>query len=269
MSNATRSFLMWIGGLAAIVTVINFILKWGIYSWLWKLILGLTDVLTKYWLILVFIVFAIFILMLFLKLHRLGRFVATSFKDNFRKNLNKWDFVGQWEITPHGELSITQSGIGGITRVGHLWTDYNYEFDAAIVNARIGWIVRAQDLFNYYMIQLDQNNITPHLHFAGRWGIIAGVAHNLNISLNHRLKIRTEVRGSTVRVFINGTEIYYNNTFFSMKFIQFNLQNPMFFDFVPLQPNAIVVPPFTAGRVGFRMDGAEHGRFSRCRVQLL
>ena len=264
---------MWIGGVAAIITaiitVIDFILRWRIYPWLWKMILTGIVALANYWLILLFVIFAIFILELYSKLRKLGRFVAISFKDNFKKNLDRWEYEGQWEITPNGELSVTQSGIGGITRVGHLWTDYNYEFDAAIINARIGWIVRAQDLFNYYMIQLDQNNIIPHLHFVGRWGIIARVEHRLNIPLNDRLRIRTEVRGSTVRVFIDEREIYYNNRFFSMKFIQFIPENEIFFNIVPPQPNAIVVPPFTVGRVGFRMDGAEHGRFSRCRVQLL
>lgn len=269
MSNMTKSFLTWMVEIAAIMTVIDYILKWRIWSWLWKMILSVIVVLANYWLILLFVVFALFILALYFKLNKLGRFVAISFKDDFKKNLDKWEYEGQWNITPHGELSVTRSGIGGITRVGHLWTDYNYEFEAAIINARIGWIVRAQDLFNYYMIQLDQSEIVPHLHFAGRWGIIARVEHRLNIPLNGRLKIRTEVRGSTVRVFINGREIYYNNGFFSMKFIQFRPQDPIFFDFVPPQPNAIVVPPFTVGRVGFRMDGAEHGRFSRCRVQLL
>lgn len=151
MSNMTRNFLKLIGGLAAIFTIIDFILKWGIYSWLWKMTLNVILVLTNYWLILLFLVFAIVILGLYFKLRKLGRFVAISFKDDFRKNLDKWDFDGQWEITPHGKLSVTRSGIGGITRVGHLWTDYNYEFEAAIINARIGWIVRAQDLFNYYL----------------------------------------------------------------------------------------------------------------------
>lgn len=100
MSNMKRSFLKLMGGLAAIITVIDFILKWRIYSWLWKMTLNVIVVLANYWLILLFVVFAIFILELYFKLSKLGRFVAISFKDDFKKNLDKWEYEGQWEINP-------------------------------------------------------------------------------------------------------------------------------------------------------------------------
>jgi hypothetical protein len=249
--------------ISAILGILDFSLKWGILSWLWKLVVRFANLLVIYWVGSVLVVFAISILALYLKLHLLEKYVAMSFKDDFTKDLNKnWDYQGKWELVPGGELSVTESELGGVTKVGHLWKDYSFEFTAVIVNDRIGWIVRAQDLLNCYMIQLTPTLVRPHLRIQGMWRVLFEHEHKLPISQNDPIRIRTEVRGLEVRVYVNDKEIYYNNELFSMKFIPVKSKEAD-------KEQMLVVPAFTTGRVGFRMAGQEHGRFSRCRVRPL
>ncbi len=250
------------------------VLKKGVLSGVEKLLWRLIILLTMHWVILVFIIFAMFIWGLYRKLHRLKKYVSMSFKDDFKKDLHKnWYYIdGKWELFPGGELRVTKSEIGGITRAGHLWTDYRFEFTAVIVNRCIAWIVRAQDLFNYYMIQLDRTNVRPHLRFAGRWvssgrvedaASIITTPHGQSIHPDNTIEVRTEVRESEIRVYVNNNQIYHDQTFFSARFIDQG------FVLVQPQPGAIAVPSFTTGRVGFRESAEETGRFSWCRVRPL
>lgn len=279
MLNRFRIWWEWVKReIVPIVTILGFILfvlilirvRW---SWLQNLAGRFTNLLTMHWVILAFVVFAISILALYLKLHHLKKYVAMSFKDNFKKDLEKnWDYRGTWRPVPGGGLEVTQSEVGGITKVGHLWTDYSFEFTAVILNRCIGWIVRAQDLYNYYMIQLDRVNVRPHLRFAGRWvksgqvedaASIITTPHGQSIHPDNTIEVRTEVRGSEIRVYVNNNQIYHDQEFFSARFIDQG------FVLVQPQPGAIAVPPFTTGRVGFRESPVETGRFSWCRVRAL
>ncbi len=266
--------IRFLGAIASIIAVIYIFRKelWRLGGGLTNLAGRFANLLVMYWRGLVLVVFAILIFALYLKLGGFKKYVATSFKDDCKKGLHKnWYYIdGRWKLLRGGGLSVTQSEKGGITRVGHLWTDYSFEFTAVIVNLCIGWILRAQDLLNYYMIQLNPTEVRPHLRVGGRWiaaeGKKYGLAldtkkHGVPIRLNEPIKIRTEVRGSEIRVYVNNREIYHDQKFFSIKFINQD------FDNVPMQPGVLVVPPFTTGRVGFRMYGQEHGRISRCRVR--
>lgn len=250
-------------GIAAILTVIDLVLRLGVLSWLGIRVGRLADLLVTHWVGSVLVVFAVSIFVLYVKFRRLEEYVGMSFREDFKEDLNKnWDYNGKWKLVPGGGVSVTQSELGGITKIGHLWKDYSFEFTAVIVNDRIGWIVRAQDLFNCYMIQLTPDMVRPHLRLGGQyiWSLDKG--HSLRINLNEPMRIRTEVRGLEVRVYVNDKEAYYNNELFSMKFL-------------PVKPKEddkeqkVVVPAFTTGRVGFRMAGEEHGRFYQCRVRPL
>ena len=268
--------IRFLGAIASIVTFIYIFRKglWGLAMELTNLVGRFVNLLVMYWRDLVFVVFAILILVFYFNLGRFKKYIATSFKDDFKKDLHKnWYYIdGTWELLPGGELRVTQSEIGGITRAGHLWTDYSFEFTAVIVNRCIAWIVRAQDLFNHYMIQLDRVNVRPHLRFAGRWvssgrvedaASIITTPHGQSIHPDNTIEVRTEVRGSEIRVYVNNNQIYHDQTFFSARFIDQG------FVLVQPQPGAIAVPPFTTGRVGFRESAREIGRFSWCRVRPL
>jgi hypothetical protein len=105
------------------------------------------------------------LLLLFFWTWRLHRQFISRFKDNFKGNLrDKWDYQGPWLITEENTLLVTGSDAGGITKVGAQWENYTFEFEAKIVNTCLGVVVRAQDLNNYYMFQInrEQNRIRPH-----------------------------------------------------------------------------------------------------------
>src|SRR5690606_31679835 len=75
-----------------------------------------------------------------------------------------WEFQGNspWHTTTEGELVITGSHDGGITKVGHQWENYDLTFRARIIHNCIGVIVRAANLNNYYMLQIHKDSVAPH-----------------------------------------------------------------------------------------------------------
>jgi len=274
MLDQLRKVWRWLiaGGLLVLLGVVDYLGKWGILSWVWKLIRSSLGLIADYWSVLVLVIFVVSMLVIWRKVRFLEEYVGVSFKDDFKQGLKKnWAYHGKWELVHGGELSVTQSEIGGITSVGHLWRDYRFEFTAIIVHDRIGWIVRAQDLFNYYMIQLTPTMVRPHLRLGGKWILLSENPHSLSISLNQPIVVRTDVRGLEARIYVNGKEVYYNNELFSIKFLRFPSSDESVKELQvgPLQSNVIVVPAFTTGRVGFRLSGPEHGRFSQCRVRPL
>ncbi len=254
---------------------------------IWKFESGFT-VFPSFWLALLFTVITVSIWVLHRRLDYVKRRVSTLcdeigraqthegllFHDAFGQHPHKnWQYHGQWELVPGGGLSVTQSEKGGISRVGHSWTDYSFKFTGVIVNNCIAWIVRAQDFSNYYMIQLGPGVVRSHLRYGGRWikapqgrhrHAIDERAHNIpSTELAKPLAIRTEVRGLEIRVYVNNHDVYYDESFFAMRFINHE------FVLVPLGPGVTTVPAFTAGRVGFREAKTEQGKFTACRVQAL
>ncbi len=170
-----------------IFAIIDYLFKWGILKKCWDIFVDLLNFVIAYPVHSIIITLCIIIIYLWIDLNKLSNHIALKFKDNFIRNLNKkWDYEGHWELVGN-ELLVTQSEIGGITKVGQLWTDYRFEFDAVIVNERIGWIVRAQDHFNYYMIQLTPELIRVHLRLHSQWLLLKDHPHNLQINTNQSI----------------------------------------------------------------------------------
>ena len=105
---------------------------------------------------------------------RLNRRFVFGFSDDFTGDIRaNWDFVGAWRLAEKGTLLVTgvdQNGTifdeGGITKVGALWENYTLEFRARIISQCLGVIVRAQDLNNYFMFQINIDQIKPHRRVA-------------------------------------------------------------------------------------------------------
>lgn len=240
----------------------------------WLPILGgkFVNLLVMYWDVLVSVVFGILFAMIIALLYlrfrrvkqeidrritRLERYRETLFKDDFEADLERnWEYEGEWNID-NGELSITQSEKGGITKIGPQWDDYSFEFTGVIVNQYIGWLVRAQDLLNCYMLQLNPFLIRPHLRLE-HWHLLEEKPHGLPLRENEPIHVRTEVRGLGISVYINEKKIYHEEEFFSADFPKEKG--------VLLGEDLATRLPFRKGRVGFRLSSKENGRFSRCRV---
>ena len=199
---------------------------------------------------------------LFIRLRRHESYFPVSFADDFKSEEDlrrRWHYEGGWSIPERGELRVTQSHAGGMTRVGQQWTDYRLEFTAVLESEVIAWILRAQDLSNYYMIQLTPTEVRPHLRYADQWLRFPPQSHNIEIERNIPIQIRTDVRGKEIRVFVNGGEIYNSEKLFGTKFWDVN-------DEETGSTFRVVVPAFTTGRIGFRQAGNERARFSKVRI---
>jgi len=216
------------------------------------------------WLPLLFNLMVVFsLIFLGVSLWRLHRRFTINFTDNFQHQLNeKWEYEGDWKIIENGTLSVRNSGIGGITNVGSHWENYDFEFETRIINECSTWILRAQDLNNYFMFQCRRDVIRPHqrvtvpkiqpdpttpttapqnliVTFEVGWKIWDGRPHNSNLDDWTKVKIR--VRGSDVMIWIADRLVLH-------------------------EPNLI---PFAKGRVGFRNDDAEEAHFRKVRVRPL
>lgn len=146
---------------AAIVAVIALAIG-PVRSWLSGALHAITSNLELAWLVLM----TIGLVILWVRVSRLTERLATGFVDDFKGDLGqKWDFVGPWEIIHH-ELVVTGSDQGGLTRAGALWENYTLTFEAKIMNVCLGVIIRAQDLDNYYMLQVNMDRIRPHRRVA-------------------------------------------------------------------------------------------------------
>lgn len=261
---SSKDISVILGGLSALILLLKALKQWGGYTITSKYL----AIALSCWYLFLIAFGIVLILKLHLRLRRLEEFIGVSFEENFKKGLTRWDFEGNWTTTSTGELTVTNSPFGGITRIGHLWADYVFEFDGVVLNSVIAWILRAQDRFTYYLIQLDATSVVPLLFFGGRWLRIVEHPHGLHLQPNQSMRIRTEVGGLSIRIWVDRREIYHEPKLFDMRFVVPDPKNGLFWN--STQPFAgHLVPPFTTGRVGFREYGSEQGRFSRCKVTLL
>jgi hypothetical protein len=206
------------------------------------------------------------IAILYVWVSRLRERLTTGFIDNFRGDLGqKWDFVGPWEII-HRELVVTGSDQGGLTRVGALWENYTLSFEAKIMNRCLGVIVRAQDLDNYYMLQISNNRIRPHRRVAVP-AIVAGTVAgegpggNSPLQIGYRVgwqvfedksrelkdkrldqwfHVSVSVRDRALEMYVDGEKVFSERSFLQL----------------------------ATGKVGFRNDGPEQALVRNVRVRL-
>lgn len=195
----------------------------------------------------------------FLRLRHLSRRLEPRFSDRFRGRLeDTWDFNGPWRIASAGELLVTGSDAGGITKQGAFWENYEFTCRARILCRCLGVVVRAHDLDNYYMFQIQSDRIVPHRRVAvpsvlgGSLPALGGIQHvvqvfpawqvfperPLNQPLSGWFSVRVRVRGRAVWLYLNDELV---------------IQDPA------LLENA-------AGRIGFRNCGTEEALVRDVRV---
>lgn len=266
------------GGTIVILTIIlrlfgifEYLSNWGVLSWLWRLIGNLFYLIAPQRVALSLLLFAIFLVLFHRRLRDVEKEVVGTFEDDFRKDLKEnWDFQGDWKLAPGGWLVATDSGYGGITRVGHFWTDYSFEFTAEMIKDAVGWIVRAQDPFNYCMMQLTETKLRPHLFVNGMHCLLKEIELEQTVKPNQPLEIRTEVRGREISVFLNDKKIFYDNDFFKMRFLAGTVDKYGYSLMIVEEPSGsnqyMLSQAYTTGRVGFRECGQEKARFSNCHV---
>lgn len=203
----------------------------------------------------------------------LHRRFAASFADEFKRPINlNWDFRGAWHVGSDNTLVVTGSPDGGLTKVGSLWENYSFSFQAKILQTCVGVVVRARDLDNYYMFQVTQNRIIPHrrvalpvhvqppvaaetqastpaqpssmqvvpVPYVVVWQVMQDIAVSLPQPLTTWFDVNVVVHGEAVRIEIDGAPVFEQQAL---------LQN-------------------ATGKVGFRNDGSESAMIRHVRVQI-
>lgn len=251
----------WIGAIALVIGLVSQFFEWG-KGGPFRI---LKDNIQGIWLITLSAT-AVTLLVWMSRLHK--RFVS-GFSDNFTGDPHtNWDFVGPWRIPEENTLLVTGSDAGGITKVGAHWENYAFTFRARIVRDCLGVIVRAQDLNNYYMFQIQTDKIRPHrraaypvidtsakpthedlknenviiinrINFQIGWEVFDPPVP-LNPPLNGEFDVKIIVRGESVFIYINGDLVLQQESFLKI----------------------------ATGKVGFRNDGHETALVRNVKVTL-
>jgi len=213
------------------------------YILLWLISLTLIVIAGSYWILL------------------MNRRFIFGFSDSFSKNpkLN-WDFRGSWTIADDNILVITGADEGGITKKGADWENYTISFKAKIVNGRLGVIVRANDLNDYYMLQINPNVIVPHqrisipkiipnsidpllgnkIEMQIGWKVYDNLVSHLSKELVDWFDVRIKVKDQSVSMFINNRMEFEQDSFLQI----------------------------SKGKIGFRCHGEEKALIKKVKIIL-
>ncbi len=217
--------------------------------------------------------------------------VAGEFKDDFNHGLSKWEYNNEgWKIEKeNGEivLSVSQSPNGGISKKGFSWTDYKFSFDMKLINKSVGWIVRAENINKYIMVQFNmEKDKLPMLRLHLRipksekrnyeWIVLQeDIINQININKLEWFNAVVVVLGSNIDVYINRKHVahyYIPDPVIALK------EYRQVVDDKETEPSkedidekaVITLINFAiAGRVGFRCWGDEHAHFKNIKVEPL
>lgn len=294
----SNKFIKGIGIVALLtitISLLDFLLKWGILTAFWNFIYSplkyifyeFLNGFQKAPVVLLFTWIIIAILVYFLiKVWRRLNVVAGVFKDDFSKGLGNWEFGGEGWKTEYEDgqtvLSVSESQDGGITKRGFAWSDYEFSFETKVISRASGWIIRAENRTKYFMLQLnmvDQKNprLRPHFRYNDPkvpWIVLETNSVDLNnldlkskISLNKWLKVKIIVRGTEIDAFIDGQHVFH---YFLPDPCRFEKQTKILNEYGKEQVSdrLIIVESFPVGRVGFRCAPQdEHAHFRNVKVK--
>lgn len=183
-----------------------------------------------------------------------------GFSETFKGRLeNNWDFFGTWKIIDE-KLLITGADQGGITKKGSDWENYTLTFKAKITCSCLGVVVRARDLNNYYMLQINKKHIVPHLR--------ASIPQIKNNSLDpiNTPEIEMRVGWQIYKEFIKELSRELNDWFtvcvkVSGQSVVMQIDNEIVFE----KDLFLQIPK---GKIGFRCHGEESAQIKNVKVQL-
>lgn len=213
--------------------------------------------------------------------------VAGVFEDDFTQGLEKWEFGTEgWKTEKEDGnciLSVSGSADGGITKKGFSWSDYEFSFETKVIRSASGWIIRAQNRNNYFMIQMNFNDsqspkLRPHYRTTETrypWIALEDRSVNLTEILTERdLDNIKKLKWIRVKIIVHGSEIdvYLN----SLNALHYYLPDPELIgvtekidDKGSNLPQSLLILSYPIGRVGFRCDGTEHSHFKNVKVKPL
>jgi len=125
-----------------------------------------TDMKTQVWIILAIITCSLFFIIYTRTRER--DFVFSPL--TWRSDKEEWMGYGEFTFSrvQHAYI-LTNADTGYIHSKCLAWSNYKLGFDFKIANNCLGVIVRATDLSNYIMIQINYTGIRPHIRINGGW----------------------------------------------------------------------------------------------------
>jgi hypothetical protein len=109
---------------------------------------------------------------------------------------------------------ITNSESGYIYSRSLTWSDYKVSFDFKILKTCLGAILRAVNLSNYVLLQININGIRPHIRVSGGWfwreAKDANLSFNSDLSLDKWYKciLSCEKVSINIKLFDNKNKIF-------------------------------------------------------------
>ena len=145
------------------------------------------------------------------------------FGENLEKRSDIWSASGGWKFTSRG-LLVSGGDIGLLDGEGY--GDYRFDFELVIPKEGqgiTGWVVRAKDVNNCLMFQLQTadstyhapefktrpNTLRPHRRTGGQWQIAEPVSLPKPIRKGEPHQIVVECRQGTIDILLDGQPIYH------------------------------------------------------------
>lgn len=85
-----------------------------------------------------------------------------------------WVFNGKTEPLAINELAVRSSRAGSLLKK-YYWRDLKMSFEMKWIDdseKSVGLIFRAEDLDNYFMIEIKESELKPHIRYRGGWEIV-------------------------------------------------------------------------------------------------
>lgn len=140
---------------------------------------------------------------------------------------NRWISNGKTEISDEGYIFVKSSRAGCLLKDNY-WKDFKMSFEVKFKSddkfgdqKRFGLIFRAEDLDNYFMIEIGENaeeygkvkipsSIKPHVRYRGIWEIMSTMEIKIGepFDFSNFVEVSLEVKGDTARFFYKETPIF-------------------------------------------------------------
>ena len=138
---------------------------------------------------------------------------AIELYDDFRSGLSSWEGKGDWAKTwSYDGAGFARSGSLALYTPSLQLTDYQFEFLGQIEKKGLSWVVRAQDLDNYYVskIVITRPGPLPGVAIV-RYAVIGGeegprqqIPLAMSVRNDMLYRVRVEVRGDNFTTLIQG-----------------------------------------------------------------
>jgi len=176
--------------------------------------------------------FFLFLILLFISVKEVLKFIRVWFcrnKDYIFTSKdwpNKWVFNGKTELTKEGYLFVKSSRAGCLLK-NYYWKDFKMSFDMRFCNKddkkiqnyqkRVGLVFRAEDLDNYFMIEIGEDvensmklSVKPHIRYMGgwEWMSVEEIENTESFDFTNFIKVSLVLKGDTGYLFYNETPVF-------------------------------------------------------------